>query len=93
MDKDIELMVKQNTEEAKYYFNTNPHAYKALTESVSQEKANTGVGKVFLEDWSKEHARQNHEFFGSLYIADLDAVNWDEIVQEELANVTRPKRR
>ena len=88
MDDDIKLIKKQNTEEAKYFFNTNAVAYQLLKRAVVDKK-----GGNWLMDQCVRLANANDEFFGSLYVAELDAVQWDSIIDEEAQYVAKPRRK
>ena len=73
-------MIKDTTEQAELFINMNSGLYLemkawAMKEVLPERKA------PIIENLAKVYARRNEDSFGSLFIAELDAVDWNEIVR------------
>ena len=84
MDDDIKFMVKQTTEEAKYFINSNREAQAIVRGIVADTTLGTTEMASKLRDKAVQYAESHDEMFGSLLTPELDAVNWEEIVRDEV---------
>lgn len=79
-EEDMEEMKKQVTQEVIYYINRVPKLYKDINNKVKkQEQQELKVDEVsqICYDYAEEHENE----FGTVFQAELDAVDWDEVIR------------